>query len=108
MSKNTKSDGEQHEAGGASGEQGEKTHSRQTETPHSRESTKKAKSGPGHDPADIQEHNDAGKDRLFEGRQQHDDAEKESERTRLSRDINKHKHVSDEMNPNREPDVTGK
>ncbi len=109
MSKDKKNDGHQHEAAdGASGRPGEKTHLKQSETLHSQQSTKHSQSGPGHDPADIREHNDEGKDRLFEGRQQHDDAEKESERTRLSRDVNKHKHVSDEMNPNREPDVTGK
>ncbi len=109
MAKGIKGDGDQHGAtGGAPGQQGEKTHLKQTETPHSRQSTKHSQSGPGHDPADIREHNDEGKDRLFEGRQQHDDAEKESERTRLSRDINKHKHDSDENNANREPDVTGK
>ena len=109
MAKDKKNDGHQHEAAdGASGRPGEKTHLKQSETLHSQQSTKHSQSGPEHDPADIREHNDEGKDRLFEGRQQHDDAEKESERTRLSRDINKHKHVSDEMNPNREPDVTGK
>ena len=32
-------------------------------------------SGPRHDPAKIRQHDDAGKDRLFEDRQQHDDAD---------------------------------
>ena len=44
-------------------------------------------SGPGHDPAEIRKHDDVGKDRLFEGRQQHDEAEKNSEKTRLHREI---------------------
>jgi hypothetical protein len=43
-------------------------------------------SGAGHDP-DVSKHDDAGKDRLFEGRQQHDAAEKNSEKTRLARDV---------------------
>ena len=51
-------------------------------------------SGAGHDP-DIAKHDDAGKDRLFEGRQQHDEAEKNSEKTRLARDIQHHKHAAD-------------
>lgn len=58
-------------------------------------SDKKA-SGPGHDPAEIEKHNDLGKDRLFEGRQQHDDAEKNSEKTRLARDVAKHDHPVDD------------
>lgn len=49
-------------------------------------------SGPRHDPAKIRQHDDAGKDRLFEGRQQHDDAEKNSEKTRLARDVARHDH----------------
>lgn len=53
-------------------------------------------SGPGHDPADIREHNDEGKDRLFEGRQQHDEAEKNSEKTRMARDVDRHKHEVDD------------
>jgi hypothetical protein len=48
--------------------------------------------GPGHDPAKIARHDDAGKDRLFEHREQHDDAEKESERSRLAKDVAKHDH----------------
>jgi hypothetical protein len=52
--------------------------------------------GAGHDPAHIREHSDAGKDRLFEGRQQHDEAEKNSEKTRLARDVQKHDHEADD------------
>ena len=55
-------------------------------------------SGAGHDPAEIAKHDDAGKDRLFEGRQQHDEAEKNSEKTRLARDIARHDHpVGDDV-----------
>lgn len=49
-------------------------------------------SGPGHDPAEIAKHDDAGKDRLFEGREQHDDAEKSSEKARLAKDVDRHHH----------------
>jgi hypothetical protein len=54
--------------------------------------------GAGHDPAEIAKHDDAGKDRLFEGRQQHDDAEKNSEKSRLAKDVQAHHHpVSDDV-----------
>jgi len=59
-----------------------------TDTQHS--------SGAGHDPDEIRKHDDAGKDRLFEGRQQHDDAEKNSEKTRLARDVARHDHPVDD------------
>jgi len=52
-------------------------------------------SGAGHDPAEIRKHDDAGKDRLFEGRQQHDDAEKNSEKSRLAKDVARHDHPVD-------------
>jgi hypothetical protein len=54
-----------------------------------------ASSGPGHDPAEIAKHDDTGKDRLFEGRQQHDDAEKNSEKSRLAKDVQEHHHPVD-------------
>ncbi|HUF66929.1 MAG TPA: hypothetical protein VMM17_13220 [Gemmatimonadaceae bacterium] len=50
--------------------------------------------GPGHDPEQIAAHDDIGKDRLFDDRQQHDEAEKGSEKTRQSRDMDRHKHDS--------------
>ena len=37
-------------------------------------------------------HRTEGKHRLFEGREQHDNAAKNSEKTRLSRDIDRHGH----------------
>jgi hypothetical protein len=55
-----------------------------------------AASGPNHDPAEIRKHDDAGKDRLFEGREQHDEAEKNSEKTRLARDVDRHDHQADD------------
>ena len=53
-------------------------------------------SGPGHDADEIRKHDDTGKDRLFEGRQQHDEAEKNSEKTRLARDVARHDHPADD------------
>ncbi len=52
--------------------------------------------GPGHDPEEIKKHNDTGKDRLFEGREQHDDAEMASEKTRLAKDVDRHHHPVDD------------
>ncbi len=51
----------------------------------------------GHDPEKIRKHDDAGKDRLFEGRIQHDDADKESNRNRLEKDAERHHHGADEV-----------
>ncbi len=53
-------------------------------------------SGPRYDPAEIRQHDDVGKDRLFEDRQQHDEAEKNSEKTRLARDVERHDHPVDD------------
>ena len=50
--------------------------------------------GPGHDPVQIAAHDDIGKDRLFDDRVQHDEAEKGSEKTRVARDIARHNHDS--------------
>lgn len=54
----------------------------------------------GHDPEETRKHDDVGKDRLFEGREQHDIAEKASEKSRLAKDIDHHHHAAD-------GDVTG-
>ena len=74
----------------APGQQGEKTRSRQAEIAQTSRDADGA--GPQHDPSEIRKHDDTGKDRLFEGRQQHDDAENASEKTRLSRDMQRHDH----------------
>ena len=47
------------------------------------------------DPAEVAKHDDEGRDRLFEGREQHDEAEKNSEKTRLARDSQRHAHDVD-------------
>ena len=51
--------------------------------------------GPQHDPEHIRAHNDTGRDRLFEDREQHDDADRASEKTRRARDIDRHDHGPD-------------
>ena len=56
----------------------------------------KDRTTPTHDPEHIKKHNDKGKDRLFEGREQHDEAEKSSEKGRLAKDVEKHHHDADE------------
>jgi len=48
-----------------------------------------------HDPSEVAKHDDVGKDRLFEGREQHDEADKNSEKNRLARDVARHKHEVD-------------
>lgn len=52
--------------------------------------------GPGHDPGRIARHDDAGKDRLFEGREQRDHAERASEKSRLAKDLAKHAHPAED------------
>ena len=53
------------------------------------------RTGPQYDSEEIKEHQPKGKNRLFEDRQQHDDADKNSEKTRLARDIERHDHGPD-------------
>ena len=50
--------------------------------------------GPSHDPEKIARHDDAGKDRLFENREQHDEAEQQSEKSRLAKESD-HKERED-------------
>jgi hypothetical protein len=49
------------------------------------------------DAAEVAKHDDEGRDRLFEGREQHDEAEKNSEKNRLARDVARHGHDVDEQ-----------
>lgn len=48
-----------------------------------------------YDPSEVEKHDDTGRDRLFEGREQHDEADKNSEKTRLARDVQRHRHEID-------------
>lgn len=54
-----------------------------------------AQGHPGHDADDVRKHDDSGKDRMFEGREQHDDADMKSEKNRLAKDQAKHHHPVD-------------
>ena len=96
MSKNKRNGGAQAPAQRhAEGQHGQKTMDFLRKQ-HVEQSGSAAKSaGPQHDPADIREHDTTGKDRLFEDRQQHDEAEKVSEKTRLARDADRHNHDLD-------------
>jgi len=48
-----------------------------------------------HDPDKIRKHDDKGKDRMFEGREQHDEADMKSEKNRLAKDQARHNHPVD-------------
>jgi hypothetical protein len=50
----------------------------------------------------VRQHDAVGQDRLFEDRQQHDEAEKNSEKTRLARDLERHKHLPNKELPHRD------
>jgi hypothetical protein len=62
----------------------------------------------GHDAAKIQRHDDSGKDRLFEGRIQHDDADKASDRNRLEKDVAAHHQSADEISTISDTDMRPK
>jgi len=49
------------------------------------------------DADEVRKHDDVGRDRLFEGREQHDEADKNSEKNRLARDNQRHGHDVDEQ-----------
>ncbi|HEV7993755.1 MAG TPA: hypothetical protein VGP25_18150 [Gemmatimonadaceae bacterium] len=68
----------------------------QTAFAEQRAADEKQQTGPRHDPNEIRQHDDSGRDRLFEDRQQHDEAEKNSEKTRLARDVQHHHHPVDD------------
>ena len=73
----------------AEGQRGDKTHQHfqreQMRTP-------RGTSRKGADAAGDPLHRDKGEHRLFEDRQQHDEADKNSEKSRLSKDIDRHGH----------------
>jgi hypothetical protein len=47
---------------------------------------------PGHDVEEISKHDTKGNDRMFEGREQHDEADLKSEKNRLAKDQARHDH----------------
>ena len=92
MGKNKKNAGVQQGAlKHAPGQQGDKTRSQQARTAQTSDPASET-TGPRYDPEEIRAHDTTGKDRLFEDRQQHDDAESSSEKTRLERDKQRHGH----------------
>ena len=94
MGKNKKNDGVQQGAVRRAPDQhGDKTRSRQAEIARTAADGSRETKGPRYDPKEIRAHNTVGKDRLFEDRQQHDEAEKNSEKTRLARDADRHNHT---------------
>ena len=94
MGKNKKNGGVQQGAiRRAPDQHGDKTRARQAEIAHSGRKRSDEAQGPRYDPAEIRAHDTKGKDRLFEDRQQHDEAEKNSEKTRLARDVDRHNHT---------------
>ncbi len=81
----------------APSQQGDVTRARQAEIAQTSNPVSE-RTGPQHDPEEIRQHDTTGKDRLFEGREQHDDADKNSEKTRLARDLDRHNHLpNDEL-----------
>ena len=97
MGKNKDNGGKQQGAlDHAPSQHGKKTRARQAEIAQSRGNKTDDRAGPRYDPEEIRAHNTKGKDRLFEGRQQHDEADKNSEKTRLSRDLDRHNHLPED------------
>ena len=95
MGKNKQNDGRQQGAvQHASDQQGEKTRARQAEIAQEGGVRANDGLGPNYDRDEIRSHDDTGRDRLFEDREQHDEAEKNSEKTRLAKDRDRHNHDS--------------
>ena len=96
MSKNKKNNGNQAPAQQhAEGQHGQKTIDFLRKQHVEKSGTASKDTGPQHDDADIRKHDAPGKKRLFEDREQHDDADKLSEKTRLARDADRHGHGTD-------------
>src|SRR5687768_2380034 len=96
MSKNKKNNGNQAPAQRhAEGQHGQKTINFLQQQHVERSGSASNDVGPRYDEAEIRAHDTPGKDRLFEDRQQHDDAEKASEKTRAARDADRHNHDDD-------------
>jgi hypothetical protein len=81
----------------APSQQGKKTHDRQAEIAHTPADVNAAGVSERRDVGEeIKRHDTKGHDRLFEDRQQHDEADRNSEKTRLARDIQRHHHESED------------
>jgi hypothetical protein len=102
MGKNKRSGGRQQGAVGDPNHHGPKTNARITEMithpetgARGEPAPEQSLRGPRYDPDEIAAHDTPGKDRLFEGRQQLDEAEQNSEKTRRAKDIDRHGHADD-------------
>lgn len=102
MSHNDKSSGHKHDSSDRALDKSA------TAAAEAREAADNKAPGGTHDPAETRKHDDAGKDRLFEGRQQHDEAEKNSEKSRLAKDVAKHGHDTDDGVADAETDASAK
>jgi hypothetical protein len=85
----------------AEGQHGSKTHGKFIEQLHSRDNASEPVTGD--EPSSQEPRNHAAKHnatpRLFGDRQQHDAAEKKSEKTRLHRELERRGHDDDELRP---------
>jgi hypothetical protein len=101
MGKNKRAGGRQQGAVGDPNHHGPKTNARITEMmthpetgPRGMDAAPEPPRSPRYDPDEIAAHDTVGKDRLFEDRQQMDEADKNSEKTRRARDVERHGHAS--------------
>lgn len=109
MSKNKRNGGNQAPAQQhAEGQHGRKTIEFLRKQHMERSGSAGADPGPRYDPDEIRAHDTPGKDRLFADREQHDDAEKLSEKTRLARDKDRHGHADGTPRQRAERQATAK
>jgi hypothetical protein len=93
----------------APSQQGSKTRARQAEIANTPSDVNAAGVSRKQDPAaEVRRHDTAGHDRLFEDRQQHDEAEKNSEKTRAARDVDRHAHQPEDELSHRNRESTSK
>lgn len=115
MAKSKRSSGRQQGAVGDPNHHGPKTTARINEMlthpetgPRGDAARAEPKHSPRYDPDEIASHDTVGKDRLFEDRQQFDEAEMQSEKTRRAKDIERHKHTSSDELTQRSVRAKGK
>ena len=85
------------ESGGYTHDASDKKLDQAAEADKAEEKSTHAHGSAGHDAAKVRRHDDEGKDRLFEGRIQHDDADKASDRNRLEKDVARHHHPAEDV-----------
>lgn len=85
------------DSGGYTHDASDKKLDQAAEAEKAEEKSAQAHGHAGHDAAKVRRHDDTGKDRLFEGRIQHDDADKASDRNRLEKDVARHHHPAEDV-----------